>query len=650
MSCSRGEKNDRVESGENGWMKKNRCWIKWAFPVVGLLSLVWFLVRVVPKPTRAAYPCQQVAGPLAGGFLVWIVGTIGSVFAYRRGKQLFLHSRLGKAALCFAIAAVSAVIAIERMPERAAMAIGHGSHGPLGEAKGINPGRVVWVHDADATDWDFPGSDAYYPLWDGEEDTTSGANYGYWWQSSHTDQTVVDKMMSDAVRGLSGRLTDDGAWDAIFRHFNVERGNGDIGYQPGEKITVKMNMVTVNRGQNNVSAADCTQTKWKGWVNTSPQMVLALIDQLVNVVGVAESDITVGDTTCYFPKHYWDHCHPVFPNVNYMASSTSFSQAQGEWGRYPATSSEGLPCETPHYWSDPVRPCHPGEGDPSITKWDYLPKSYAEAAYLINFACLKSHSSGITLCGKNHYGSLIYLPNGEANRYNYHLSLPNPGWSNGVEYYRAMVDMMGHWHLGRKTVLYLIDGLYAGYDWEGRPYRWSTFGNDWPSSLFASQDPVAIDSVGHDFLLAEWPARVTGGVYGAGMLLGGEEDYLHEGAQADDPCSGAFYDPDGDGFGVGGSLGTHEHWNNSTDKQYSRNLGTGDGIELHVPTDRIAGDLDGDDDVDIIDVVRFAEDWLRCTTPGDPDCEQLPGIYLNGDLNEDNEVNLEDFAILAQNS
>ena len=28
------------------------------------------------------------------------------------------------------------------------------------------------------------------------------------------------------------------------------------------------------------------------------------------------------------------------------------------------------------------------------------------------------------------------------------------------------------------------------------------------------------------------------------------------------------------------SLGVHEHWNNSVDKQYSRNLGTDNGIEL----------------------------------------------------------------------
>jgi len=31
-------------------------------------------------------------------------------------------------------------------------------------------------------------------------------------------------------------------------------------------------------------------------------------------------------------------------------------------------------------------------------------------------------------------------------------------------------------------------------------------------------------------------------------------------------------------------MGVHEHWNNPVDKQYSRNLGTGDGIELVVPS------------------------------------------------------------------
>ncbi|MBN2105488.1 hypothetical protein JW835_15725, partial [bacterium] len=36
---------------------------------------------------------------------------------------------------------------------------------------------------------------------------------------------------------------------------------------------------------------------------------------------------------------------------------------------------------------------------------------------------------------------------------------------------------------------------------------------------------------------------------------------------------------EGDGTRLS-SLGVHEHWNNAADKQYSRNLGTGEGIEL----------------------------------------------------------------------
>jgi parallel beta-helix repeat protein len=66
-------------------------------------------------------------------------------------------------------------------------------------------------------------------------------------------------------------------------------------------------------------------------------------------------------------------------------------------------------------------------------------------------------------------------------------------------------------------------------------------------------------------------------------VTGYPENYLHEMAQADNPPSGTFYDPEGDGVRLQ-SMGVHEHWNNPVDRQYSRNLGTGDGIELVVPS------------------------------------------------------------------
>jgi hypothetical protein len=131
-------------------------------------------------------------------------------------------------------------------------------------------------------------------------------------------------------------------------------------------------------------------------------------------------------------------------------------------------------------------------------------------------------------------------------------------------------------------------------------------------------DPVAIDSVAFDFLLEEWPDVVTGGTGNPGSLQGGAEDYLHEAALAGNPPSGTFYDPDKDGVSLA-SLGVHEHWNNPQDKQYSRNLGTGDGIELiqikGTRGETEAGDLDKDGDIDLSDFAIFASAWL--TKPGD---------------------------------
>ena len=564
-------------------------WLRWIFPISGLLALLWFLVRVLPKPSRAAYPCQRVAMPIAGSFLLWVGGIIGSAFAYRRAKKLFGQWRFTSAAIFLAIAIAAGAVAISNMSQEPVIAAESLPNSPIGTAKGIHPGRVVWVHDPNATDWAY---EAINESWNGMDTT----GVGYWWQPNHTDQNAVDRMMSKSIRALAGESTDEAAWDALFGHFNQVRYDEDTGYQPGEKITIKVNMVACQGVNSNGD-----QTETLGWVNTSPQMIVALLRQLVYAAGAAQSDITIGDTTKAFPNHYWNYCRNWFPDVNYLAHT-------GDWGRRGAESSEGKWCESRMYWSTT-------DADGKIP--DYLPVSFAEADYIINFACFKGHAAGITVCAKNHYGSFIRRPDADydPDYYNMHLGLPCALGPPGMGHNRNFVDIMGHWQLGAKTVLHLIDGLYGGYNWQGRPYRWNMvpFGDgindandDWPSSLFASQDAVAIDSVGYDFLLEEWPHVVA-----KASLEGGAEDYLHEAAEANDPCSGTFYDPDNDGTVVRLEiLGVHEHWNNTIDKQYSRNLypQTGTGIEL-LSLDASSGDLYVDGRVDLRDFAVFASAW-----------------------------------------
>jgi hypothetical protein len=507
----------------------------WAGPVVGLASLIWFMVRVGPKPSRATYPCQKVAMPLASGFVVWLVGTIGSIIAFRRARLFLRQSRKVVACVCLMAAAILAIVGLYTMPERPAVADNPIPNSPIGVAKGLNPGRVVWVHNPSATNWQGPGD-------------------GHWWESTHTIQSQVDAMMSQALRGLSGAATDTAAWDAFFRNFNSTHGKGDIGYQPGEKIAVKINLVGCidSGGWGGVDPATYDLVSKMDYMNASPQMMLALLRQLINVAGVNQADISIGDPVCLFPNQYYNPLHDEFPNVHYLDHLGYFGRTQPQ------------PSNVNFYFS--ARPT-------GVTQ-DKVLAPYAEAAYFINLANFKSHSAaGVTLCGKNYYGFLRTPP--EAGYYSLHDSLPT--YVTGMGHYRCIVDLMGSAQTGGKALLYLIDGLYSGvHPDDGAPRKWSLapFNGDWTSSLFASQDPVAIDSVGFDFLWQEGDPRLY-------PHMSGAEDYLHEAAQANNPPSGTFYDSDHATATVRmASLGVHEHWNNATDKQYSRNLGTGNGIEL----------------------------------------------------------------------
>ena len=76
---------------------------------------------------------------------------------------------------------------------------------------------------------------------------------------------------------------------------------------------------------------------------------------------------------------------------------------------------------------------------------------------------------------------------------------------------------------------------------------------------FCLTDPVAIDSVCYDFLYTEWPAVVD-----ANGMAGGAEDYLHEAAQPTIPLR--EHSTTRPRPAAAGKLGSHEHWNNASDK------------------------------------------------------------------------------------
>jgi len=510
---------------------------RFLFAFMGFSALLWFLVRVVPRPSRASYPCMRASMPLATGFIVWVAGLFGSSLLIVRGKILLRERRRVVAGICLFLGVVAGVAFLLGQPSDRVLAEPQVPNDPIGVARGVQPGRVVWIHDASATDW-------------------LGLGDGHWWEPEHTDYAVVEEMVSLTLRRLSGFNNEFVAWDAFFRYFNVSNGRGDAGYASGEKIIIKVNYVGCHAMTGGVDPVSYNLTSLRDYPNTSPQVILAVLRQLVNVVGVNEEDISLGDPQTRFPNEFYDIFHLEFPDIHYLDYYGGNAQNPRTGVQYSAV---------PFYWS-----CHP-----TGKTQDYVPQSYADATYLINIASFKAHGgAGVTLGAKNHYGSLIRLPY-QSGYYDMHTSLASITAANGS--YRAHVDLMGHAHMGGKTMLLLIDALYAGVHGAYQyPRQWDCepFNGDWTSSVFASQDPVALESVGFDLMQLDGDSRQY-------PQMAGVDDYLHEAALADNPPSGTFYDPDHDGdIASLPSLGVHEHWNNSTERMYSRNLGSGEGIEL----------------------------------------------------------------------
>jgi hypothetical protein len=522
--------NSRFQK-EKKWFMERKTKTRIGFIFLGVISTIWFLIRVIPKPSRINYPCMRIAAPFASGFILYIAGITTSVFAVKKIRTSFKNSHylMGTGFILLLLFALLFSMYHGTIPVSATTILRKcGPNQPIGIARGIFPGRVVWVWDPEATN----------------ENCTDSIG-DYWWQNENTSQVETEKMLSDAIRTLTGKINDTLAWDAIFRYYNQTHGHGDTGYTTGQKIMIKLNITTGYLA--NVDTSTYQKDSLNEAMDVAPQLALAMLKQLINVAGVAQEDISMGDPDRLFFDHFWDICHSVFPSVKYL-------DRFGKHGRTRATPT-----------SAPVLFYSDG------TISDSLPQAYVDASYMINIACLKQHNcAGGTFCAKNHFGSVCREWSTHL-----HYSLPSPdgsGNGNGYGKYRCLVDLMEHKDLGEKTVLFMLDGLWGGDEPVCSPKKWQMvpFNNEWPSSLFVSQDHVAIESVGFNFIRAQFTTYAH---------MDGGDDYLYQAADSTNWAPGIVYNPNHDGTRIA-SMGTFEQWNNDTDKQYSRNLGTGNGIEL----------------------------------------------------------------------
>jgi hypothetical protein len=316
--------------------KKSTIWQKmtsWKgiwFHAAGIIAIIWFLIRVVPAPQRARYPCQQVAISISLGYIAfWGILFTGLVIWLRNVKTKFaktIPTVFAGFVVLFTITGAVFATNYFQGEQPAATSWDPIPKEPMGVGTGVSPGRVVWVWNPNATEEELEG---------------------YWWEQQNNNQDVIDQMFSIGVQEFTGTSTDFEAWNAIFSYFNEVHGNGDIGYQPGEKIAIKMNL------NNALGGVGDPYPKEDNDRDASPYVVKALLHQLVNVVGVAQQDITVFDasrpiTNCLYNRIYYEN-YPADPLVEEFSQIHYVDSFGGATGR-----EQVIPSLTKMYFSDRV--------------------------------------------------------------------------------------------------------------------------------------------------------------------------------------------------------------------------------------------------------------------------------------------------------
>ena len=447
-----------------------KAWPQWALLFAGLAACLWYLFRVIPKPTRAAYPCLRATAPFSAGFLAYCAALGGTAFLLAKARSLLSaarHSWSGLFLLMFVIIGGDASVSLATS----------------GTAKGIFPGRVAWVYNTKAA------------LWMG---------VGNYWDASVNPQAEYNKSFTAGIATLSGGANDADSWDKIFRWFNNIHGRPGTGYQAGDIIAIK-----INQNNSPVPAADHGNA-----MNSNPQTSVAVLTSLVNA-GIPQTDIWIGDPSRAVTDNVFNAIHNAFPKVSVV-------DYYGNNGRVTTGVTNGV--------------------FPNSDVKNAEAMCFYNARYIVNTPLLKGHvGQMITFGAKNLYGLNGILPHWQENHKHPHDS--------------ALSAYMTNTNFGGKVVLWCMDAMYPSPELDGAPFNGvdlAPFNGRQMSSFIVSLDGVAEECVSYDF----W-STISG--------QSGGTNYMY--------------------IAANNGAGVADHWNNPTDKKYTRNRDpNGNGIELVLVT------------------------------------------------------------------
>jgi len=410
-----------------------------------LACLIWLVLRSGRKPTRLAYPCQQMAAITVSTYL-------GVIFIFFRRQIVSLVKEKILPRLTAGntvILLLSAVILLTAIPHyqairsfkkydsaKSSSAMGTPAYRQDKKSALIyqsipaamlleNPHRVVSVHDSSATSW-----------------AGSGNPHNY------INEIEVAKMVKEGVLKLTKETDYVNAWKKL------------IPYKQGEIVAIKLNL-------NNWGDLSAT-------MNPYTELVNAVIGGLI-AMGVPANNIWLIDPSRGMSSAWTAKIKPQ--GIKFNPYANQYVDANSPYASIVNFTREGATA---------VRPG----------------SAFIEADHIINMPQLKGHGgASITLSLKNHYGSAEIGTQGREHWHDY-IYQHNSGYgNNGIN---PLIAINLNPVFVEKTRLIIGDGLYGHPTLNyAAPVLFRSFGNNPPEILFFGVDPVAVDSVMFDYLQRE---------------------------------------------------------------------------------------------------------------------------------------------------
>lgn len=275
----------------------------------------------------------------------------------------------------------------------------------------------------------------------------------------------LHRMVSAGVLAVTGKSDLRQAWFALLKD-----------YSPTDRIAIKPNFNFVNHGNE--------------FTITAPQLINAVIKQLVEVVNVKPQNIYLYDLCKKIPSDIVRK--KIDQPVHYIERDDAESlvdklKLRFYYGLAVADTSAEIS----------MREEVVDEDGRSIKC--YIPKVITHAQHIINIPLLTNHIFAVNSGAlKNHFGTVRF------SNFN-----PYPVVLHGKRLIKAISDLNKNYHIRTKTRLVIADALFGVFDrGEGKGKRkWKTFHNNFPGSILLSTDPVAIDSVMASLVIQERRAR-----------------------------------------------------------------------------------------------------------------------------------------------